>query len=239
MEKTEKMLVGSYVYSRTMLLFRVPEDVLQRWLAVPWRVSHFSSGPFMGANLAVGFCNVLSIWDSSDNPASPFSNRYVPFNGPVQTSEASQPTNAWYRAYAVHPEALVGWRAFAAHPGVPAQLSSTETTRGLEPGDTVVTEHFEVRAEKGDIELDIEYERGPLQPHTWHRPIVFAADPSSGLFYKNQEFRDYITGSGLGSARLKHLHYRIAVPDLEMFDGTEKLVSVTAVPWSRRQVYRQ
>ncbi len=93
-----------------------------------------------------------------------------------------------------------------------------------------MTEHLEVRAERGGIELDIKYERGPLQPYAWHRPIVFAADPSSGLLYKNQEFRDYITGNGLSAARLKHLRYRVTVPELDMFDGTEKLISVTAVP---------
>ncbi len=236
MEETEKILIGSYVYARTMLLFRVRDEALQRWLPVPWRVSHFSTGPWTGVNLAVGFCDVLSIWDSSDNPVSPFSNRYVPFNGPVQTPE-TQAVNAWYRAYTVRPEMLVGWRGFAAQPGVPAEFSGTQTLRGL-GSELTVTEHLEVRPERGGIELDIEYERGPLQPYAWHRPIVFAANPSSGLLYKNQEFRDYISGNGLTSARLKHLRYRVSVPELDMFDGTEKLISVTAVPWCRREVYR-
>ena len=237
MDETEKVLVGSYVYSRTMLLFRVRDESLQSWLPAPWRVRHFSSGPWTRVNLAVGFCDVPSIWGPSEKPASPFSNRYVPLNGPIQGPEADEATNAWYRAYAIHPDALVGWGGFAAHPGVQAEFSVAQTTRGL-GSELVVTEHREVRTERGSIELDIEYEPGPLQPHAWNRKIVFAANPSSALFYKNQEFRDYITGDGLGPARLRHLRYRIAVPELEMFDGTEELISVTAVPWSRREVYR-
>jgi hypothetical protein len=229
MAETEKILVGSYVYSRTMLLFRVRDESLQSWLAPPWRVSHFSSGPWTRVNLVVGFCDVVSIWDSSEKPASPISNRYVPLNGPIQSPEADQATNAWYRAYAIHPDALLGWRGFAAHPGVRAEFSVAQTRRGL-GSELVVTEHQEVRTGHGSIELDIEYEPGPLQPYAWNRQIVFAVNPSSALFYKNQEFRDYITGNGLSSARLRHLHYRIAVPELEMFDGTEELISVTAVP---------
>jgi hypothetical protein len=80
MEETAKVLIGSYAYSRVMLLIRVDHAHLQARLPTSWEVSPIAEGVWKGTNLAVGFCDVLLIQDAAGDPAPLPSNRYVPFN---------------------------------------------------------------------------------------------------------------------------------------------------------------
>lgn len=239
MEKHGETLLGSYVYTRIMLLFRIRHEALQAWLPAPWEEAPFPAGSSKSANLAVGFCDVLRIQDAAGSQASSPSNRYIPFNGPARNPVTGELVNMWYRAFAVHPEALLGWGQAQHTPALPGSFSSTQIidASGLE---TNVTERFEIRpAGGGLIELEIQYARGIPTPYAWQRNIRCPTDPSFGLHYRNVELRDEVKSVTEGIDRVRRYSFRVTVPQLEdLFDGTEELVAITSVPWSERHVFR-
>src|SRR5713226_2614205 len=96
MEQNSETLIGSYTYARLMLLFRINHAALQARLPKPWEVAPIAERIWKGANLAVGFCDVIMIQDAAGNPAPTPSNRYIPFNGPVRNPVTGEVANMWY-----------------------------------------------------------------------------------------------------------------------------------------------
>lgn len=231
--------IGSYLYTRIMLLFRINPKALQARLPEPWVVASLGPEQWAGRNLAVGFCDVLRIQDAAGNLAPSSSNRYVPFNGPARNAATGEVVNMWYRAYALHPAALLGWSEAPQNPAVPAAFSTVHSMEGRGT-ETTVTERYEIMPETGGaLELEIEYARGPLVPYHWHRNIRCPAVPSFGLHYSNDEMRDEVRSTPEQIDRVRRFRFRAEVPELaDLFDGTEELIAITSVPWSEREVFR-
>jgi hypothetical protein len=58
------------------------------------------------------------------------------------------------------------------------------------------------------------------------------------MYIANEEWRDLILHREDRIDRTRRLDYRIAVAEFnDLFNGSEQLVSVVAVPWSHRQIF--
>jgi hypothetical protein len=239
MEENAKTLIGSYAYSRLMLMFRVDHAALQARLPKPWEVAPIAERIWKDVNLAVGFCDVIMIQDAAGNPAPIPSNRYIPFNGPARNPVTGEVANMWYSILAVHPEALVGWGQAPHNPALTATFLTAVTAEG-DDLKTTVTERFDVRvATGGRIDLEVEYQRGVPKPRTWQSDIRSPANPSYVLHYKTDELLDHLRSTPDDIDHVRHYRCRFMVPELaDLFDGSEELVAITSVPRSVRHVFK-
>jgi hypothetical protein len=87
------------------------------------------------------------------------------------------------------------------------------------------------------IELRLQYQRGvPVRSKPETKPRS-AADPTILRLYKVDLGADVVRSVPAGIDRVQAYSLRVTVPELRpILDGSEKLVSISLVPWYLRQV---
>lgn len=224
-------LESSYIYQRVMLNFSVEPSRLQSRLPEPWRLEERLGG----SNLTVGFCDVLVHLDQEKRPLPTPRYRYVPFNG-MATEPSGQLANMRYGTYSDRPEDLGhcltrGARAVARQ----HRLFDRDGTTFVEEGYDFALDHG------GGLRVQLTYERGTPRRYAsagdgMH--VRCPVDPVPEYVYRNEEWQDIVMQRTEGINRLQSLHYEIDAPEfVDLFDGSEQLVSVIAVPWSTRQIF--
>jgi hypothetical protein len=109
-----------------------------------------------------------------------------------------------------------------------------ETGGGLR---TVCAERYLFRpADGGTIEMRVRYLRGVPLRSDWPSIMRSAADPGIGRDYHSEALLDVVRSAPAGIDRVEEFALRVTVADLrDLFDGRERVVSITAVPWFLRQ----
>jgi len=94
-----------------------------------------------------------------------------------------------------------------------------------------------MRNGSGTIELRLQYQRGvPMRSRPEAKPRS-AADPTILRLYKVDQGVDVVRSVPAGIDRVQAYSLRVMVPELRpLFDGSEKLVNISLVPWYLRQV---
>ena len=223
-------LEGSYIYQRVMLNFRVDAARLGSRLPPGWR----PEDRLGGSNLTVGFCDVLEHVDALERPIPTPAYRYVPFNGNSQGPHGLG-ANWRYATYSDRPEDLGKCLTKLARSSRSFRLTDRD-------GTVVIEESYEFAGEDGGVmSVHLEYERGTPRHYAsaddgMH--VRCPAEPDIEFVYRNEEWRDMVLHREDAIDRTRSLEYRIAVPGFgDVFDSSEELVSVAAIPWSRRQVF--
>jgi hypothetical protein len=218
-------LLHTYWYERVMLNFAVDTPSLQRLLAPQWRVAERLGG----SNLTIGLCEVIFDAEPDGAPRTVPAYLYVPVNGNVEHASNGTEANMRYLTLTdvkdAFPQCAVA---------VVTAEHSKETKRH---GATVVTtEHYGFLSDAYEVGLDIRYTAGAAQRIAGGMDVRCPDDDSFEQRYENEEVQyplrrgqmDLIIG----------ISYRIRGGMLSaLFDGTEKLASVTSVPASVRKVY--
>jgi len=227
---TKLCLESSYLYQRVMLNFRVDQNVLESRLPPGWRVEDRLGG----STLTVGFCDVLEHVDAGRRPIATPTYRYVPFNGTAR-GPAGLNANWRYMTYSDRPQDSEKCLTKSARSSRSYRLTSRD-------GSIVVEEFYEFALERGGVMMvRVEYERGV--PRHYRYPgdgmhVRCPAEPEIEYVYRNEEWRDLILYRESRIDRVRTLDYQISVAEFnDLFDGSEQLVSVIAVPWSYRQVF--
>lgn len=224
-------LESSYVYQRVMLNFSVEPSRLQSRLPEPWRVEERLGG----SNITVGFCDVLVHVDQENVPLPTPRYRYVPFNGNT-TEPSGQRVNMRYGTYSDRPEDL--GRCLTRG----ARAAARQHRIFDRDGTTFVEEGYEFALDPvGGLRVQLTYERGTPRPYVrtgdgMH--VRCPADPVPEYVYRNEEWQDIVMHRSEGIDRVRSLSYEIDAPEfMDLFDGSEQLMSVVAVPWSTRQIF--
>lgn len=221
----QRALLHRYWYHRVMLNFAVDEVRLASRLPDGWR----PGARLGGSNLTVGFCEVTLDVDARGTPLNVSRYLYVPVNGNAQRE--GETVNMRYVTFADRPEALGGCAVVAC---------SAEHTQSITTGEElVVNERYRFHRGPHDLELELSYERSPLTSIAAEMVVRCPNDPSYRRVYQNEEIRSIVRRTDQAIDRTTSLRYRIASPALaDLFDGSERLVSVVAVPTSVRSVYQ-
>jgi hypothetical protein len=106
----------------------------------------------------------------------------------------------------------------------------------MEPA--TVSERWDVRAQSGGtVTLALDYTR-PLPTRSKTEVKIFGGpDPSFFRIYRVDAGNDVLRSVPANVDRVKKLTLRVTIPDLKKaFDGSEQIVSVTAIPWYVREV---
>jgi len=225
-------LVQSLVDSRISLAFRVNPAALQRWLPATWQSDPVASGPSKDANLMVTFVDRLLDLNAEGKPANPATYRVVALGLPAK-DPAGMTASLSMLGFNSSPTGAPGFYKTA----VPASVRREQTARGanIEPG--AVGESWEMKDPKGEaITFKVDYQRGtPTRAKGEGKPRS-AADPTIWRIYRFEQGVDVVMSVPEGINRTQNVQFRASGPELsKIFDGSEKLVSITAIPFYTRQ----
>jgi hypothetical protein len=227
--------VGSFHYTRMMLLFNANADALNRRLPPGWVVSR------EGTNIVVGFCDVWASHDAAGRLVGESQVKYIPFNGAAWNMATGESTNIRYTEYADHPQRLVAASSEDVSTGdvVPSRIVRQSRIEHSDSLGDIYHEHWRIEPEGGGlIELKASFtHRVSWSSATSAMDVVFASNPARRLHYRNEEMHNIISRAG-GENHLLHFEIKVDLPGWkDVFDGTEKLLSVRFIPTSKRDVF--
>jgi len=227
-------LLDLTIATQIVLRFAVRPEAAQARLPGLWQVAQLPSGPSKGANLAVTFNDALLNQDASGNPTADAVSRYIGFAIPARHPETEEEAGFNFRILTAHPKAVPGKYKTS-------RLGSVVRESYAKGSDmsATVTEHFRFRdPQGGSVELQLQYRRGlPIRAMTQGN-VRSASDPSILRIYKVHELVDVVRSVPQNIDRVLSYQFRVTIAEFaDLFDGTERLVSIAVVPWYVRQVY--
>jgi hypothetical protein len=217
---------------RTMFSFKAPAAAVEKLLPAGWQVDAPTSGPAAGANLRITSIDGVWALDPEGKP-QPNTGRNVTVGVPVKRKDSE-----------IRGQMLFGGFTTGAAPGVysvfaKASISSERTFRTSADGVATVEEAWDIKGEGGDaIQYQIHYTRGVAAAEKIDVRIYSGAKPEFYRIYRYTQAADVVRGPGAAPERVKSFTFKATGPKLApLFDGSEQLVSVVALPYYSRQVY--
>jgi hypothetical protein len=224
--------VGSNVDVRTIVALKVADAEAQKLLPPGWQVNPVPSGPNQGANLTMTFLDQLLNQDPEGKPAG--SARTLAFGVPAKNDATGAAGNNVVRILTANRAGVPGPYKV----GAPAAFRLEQSIKATDMEPATVSERWEVRAESGGtVTLSLDYLRAlPTRAKT-EAKIYGGPDPAFFRIYRVDAGNDVLRSVPASVDRVKKLSLRVTIPDLKKaFDGSEQIISVTALPWYVREV---
>ncbi|WP_407522299.1 hypothetical protein [Methylobacterium oryzisoli] len=215
---------------RTVVTFKIPDEVAQSLLPAGWTVSPIAQGPAKGANLSAVFSETLLGLGADGKPTGApetFAVLSVPAKsgqenafGIVVVYGGAQAVPGYYRT------------------GKPAQVALARSVQGQNAAKTV-EESWTVTGEGGErLNLRIAYEAGQPNRSQFDSRNVSAADPKVRRNYRVDQGTFVIRSPGSSIDRAKSVSFEASGGVLgKIFSGTPEIVSIAALPWYARQMF--
>jgi hypothetical protein len=226
--------VGSNIDVRTVVTLKIAEAEAQKLLPAGWQVNPVASGPNQGANLTMTFIDQLLNQDPEGKPAAAASTRTLSFGVPAKNATTGAAGNNVVRTLTTKPQAAPG----AYKVGAPGSLRLEQSIKATDMEPATVTEHWEVRDHAGGtVTLRLAYVRALPTRTKGETKVYGGPDPNFFRIYRTDVGGDVLRSGPAGIDRVKKLSLRVTIADLrKAFDGSEQIVSVTAIPWYVREV---
>src|SRR5438876_11517470 len=89
----------------------------------------------------------------------------------------------------------------------------------------------------GTVTLTLEYTRARPAENKSESKVYGGPDPNFFRIYRTDAGADVLRSTATGVDRVKKVSLRVTIADLKKaFDGSEQIVSITAIPWYVREV---
>jgi len=229
-------LIGSNVDSRIIVALQVGQAELQSWLPTSWQVSPIPKGPMKGANLYLLFVDRLLDQDAQGKRAKWGGIcRAVALVALAKHAQTGKPALFVIRIFAPH-EDINLYNPYKN--SVRATIRREYTVKGanLEPG--AASDVWELRDSAGGIiKFQIEYQRAvPRRVKQELRPRS-SVEPDFFRIYRVDQGMDLIKSIPAGIDRVQSYKLHVTVSELrKMFDGSEKVVGILAIPFYIRKL---
>jgi hypothetical protein len=225
--------VGSDVNVRTVVALKIAEAEVQKLLPQGWQVNPVASGANQGANLTLTFIDELLSQDA-EGKAKSNTVRRVAVGVPAKNTATGAAGNNVVRVLTTDASGLPGPYKTSA----PASLLLEQSIKATDMEPATVTERWEVRDRSGGaILLALEYTRGMPTRNKAESKVYGGPDSAFFRIYRADSGGDVLRSVPTGVDRVKKLSLRVTMAELKRaFDGSEQIVSVTALPWYQREV---
>lgn len=228
----QEKLSLSNVDARTTLTFKAPEAAVQKMLPEGWEVNSPTAGPAQGFNLGMTLIDQKYTQDAEGNPTAPV--RGVVLNIPAK-KKGSDVGGTMVVAGLFSPNGVPD--AYGVYS--PARVLIERRTRVRLNGDTISNESWEIRTEDGSaIEVQVRFTPAIPTKGKVEAKVYSGAKPDFYRIYRIEQAVDVARSVPSNIDRVTKVSINISGRKFApLFDGTEKLISVTSIPWYSRQVY--
>jgi hypothetical protein len=226
-------LTGTNVDVRTGLAFKASDAAVRKLLPAGWEPNPAAGGPTQGANLNVMLLEQIISQDPEGKPVALLRGVVMTIPAKKTGSDAAGPMV--FAGFFAPPAAAPG--AYGVY--MPAKVTAERRLRSAVDGKTTVDESWELIADEAHaLKIELQYVRGAAARVKVETRVYSAATPDFFRIYRTELASDVARSTATGVDRvlrfsLKASGRRIA----PLFDGSEQLVAVTAIPWYSRQVY--
>ena len=216
--------------TRTTLSFHVNEAAVQRLLPPGWTVAPSAAAANRGGNLNVVLIERQLVLDGQGKLLRTGTSRYVVLAVPARNAANEANTVV---VSGLSPEGPGAYSAYLT--AVVARVERSASGQGEEAGEA--TEHWEFAAASGErLELRLSYRRAtPVRSHI-ETKVRSGSHPEFTRTYRIDQAADVLRGAA-SDDRIAALTFRATGASFaSLFDGTERLLSVTSLPWYAREV---
>ena len=224
--------VGSNVDSRVVLAFKVNDDAVQAKLPDGWSLLTLPKGPLAGSNLLVAFIDRHLALDPEGKPLTPHNSRSVAILAYGVKPGVSGANMFVLRVYETPPVAS------SYDNGVAASIGRDMTLTGPAAGARTHQEVWSVTPESGGtLSLDLTYQSGRPGWSSSEAMPYSAVNPEFHRIYRYDQLADLSMSVALGRELDGDIAVKSSIPELSgMFDGSESLTGVLAIPVYVREV---
>ena len=218
--------------TRTVLYFKVADEVLKTRLPQGWEPVPFDAGPAKGANLTLNLSEQLTAVDAHGNVAGDARGRGVTLSARVRNPATGKPcamvlfglTNGADTPgpYGTHLPAVIG-------------LSHRETDAG---SAVVIDDAWTAKGPNGDrIDVAFAFQRGDMASSHLEQQTRSSLHPDFYRIYKMDLISDVVESDALHVDRLKSLTIALGGVPEQILGKSPKPVAVTSVPIYRRAIW--
>jgi hypothetical protein len=221
---------GAAAETRTVLTFKVNDDVVQKLLPDGWTLAPIAQGPAKGANLSVVFAERLATV-GPDGKAVGGEEASVILSIPARNN--AETAFAIIEAYSDAATAPGFYKV-----GKPAKVTLERSLRATNLTGTI-EESWSVAGDGGErITLRLGYERSQPSRVQVDSRNVSAADARVRRTYRIDQGLVVLASAPNGVDQAKGLTFNATGGLLgRLFDGSQQLVSAVSLPWYSRQLY--
>jgi hypothetical protein len=219
---------------RTVLCFRVPEAALCERLPPGWRAAPYADEPHAGGNLRLPLTDQQMAFDADGKPRPTV--RFAPLVVPAMRDGMDAPAPMVIAVFTAHVS------EGTSDPYGNAIWAKGEVRRCSTTGPEAITSieeawSFECR-DGTHLSLALRYVCGAPAYGRREFKIYSGARPEFYRIYRVEHGEDIIMSKPLGIDRTQSLAFKAIGPQLSrLFDGSAQLISIAALPWTRREVW--
>jgi len=217
--------------TRTILAFKVNADALRKLLPQGWESAPSAAPASPGANLNVTVMERAIVLDPQGKPLRSGTSRYVVLGAPARNTQTGQTNTVIISGISAEGAGAYGVYLTASA----ARLE--RTVAGEADQQSRVTESWAFAATSGErIDLQVAYRRGPVAKSHVDTVVRSALHPEFQRTYHIDQAVDIVRGTGL-TDRVEQLTFKATGAKLAtLFDGSETLLSVSAIPFYVREI---
>lgn len=212
-----------------------PQTELQKQIPEPWQLVSMPGGPFKGTNLFLVFIDPILVQDAQGKPEPGKSSCKVVFAVPAKNSQTGEVATMVIGGFSGSPSTVPG--AYKNFKLAPVQRAYAQKTIHSKPG--IVEDAWDVGEPNGAlIQLRIKYHEGLLFRNDFEQKVYSAKEPGFFRIYRIDSATDMVRNVPMNVDRIKDYQLRVSVPEFSgIFDGSEQVVAIAAIPLYIRQVF--
>jgi hypothetical protein len=220
--------------TRVVVSLQVKPEAAQQWLTGAWQVNPAPSGPAQGANAVLVFVDQHLTVDADGKPAGSGINRILALVIPGKHSGTGETASVVARLYSADP----GYVPSPYKNAVAGQIRRERIVRESSTEPASGREMWTVRDSAGGVvELAFEYTGGLPARSKSESKVYSAVEPTFFRIYRVEQGADVVKSVPANIDRVQNFKLTIGIQELrKLFDGSEKVVAVTMIPWYVRQV---
>jgi hypothetical protein len=221
-------LISTNLDTRTVLAFRVSNEAVRKLLPAGWELDAVPDAP----NLRIVFANNLLVQDAEGKASENM--RIVTLTAQAKKSGTDEKAGMALGGFVSSKAAAPGpYFNYSAASVVLSQRAGVDET-----GKSIVAEAWEFTGDAVNaLDLKLQFERGLLARVKANTKTYSSSKPDFFRIYRLEQAVDVINVSS-GQSRILQMELKARGPLFaSILDGSERLISVTSIPYYAREVY--
>jgi len=238
-DSADQRLVEYDVERRVQLTFAVSPEQAGKFLPSSWQVASMPSGPSEGSNFMIAFRNrLLTVhYDADGDARMGGQDRGAILLVFAKHSESGEFAFRVIRSFSANANAVPG-------PYKNAQFATVDMEQGMtakETSDSSGFERWQIRDDAGGVlRLLLRYRAGAPLKTGGEMKIFGGPDPAFFRVYRTDKASDFVKSAPSKVDRIDEFQFDSTIAEFSnIFDGTQKVISIWTEPWYLRHVLLQ